>query len=82
MTVPISSDQMSFVKQLVSNGLFPTEQAAVSAAIDLLRLRQAREEQLRAELQPSLDSLDRGEGLELDEEGLDRFFDDLIAGRE
>jgi Arc/MetJ-type ribon-helix-helix transcriptional regulator len=73
---------MSFVKELVSSGLFPTEEAVVNAAVDLLRSRQSRDERLRAELQPSLDRLDRGEGLELDDEGLDRFFDDLIAGRD
>lgn len=82
MTVPISSDRLSFVRDLVTSGDFQSEEAVVNAAIDLLRLRTQHEANLRSQLQPALDRLAAGEGLELDDEGLDRFFDDLLAEKD
>lgn len=49
----------------------------VSQAIRLLEERQRRIEELRREIQPALERLDRGEGIELDEDGLDAFFEDV-----
>jgi hypothetical protein len=37
------------------------------------------DEELRRLLAPALERLDRREGLELDDEGLDRFFEQLLA---
>lgn len=44
----------------------------------LLQQRQRRIEELRREIQPALDRLDRGEGIEIeDEDGLRLFFEDI-----
>ena len=41
--------------------------------------RQRRIEELRREIQPALERLDRGEGIELDDAELDAFFEDIKA---
>jgi len=61
---------------MIGSGAFPTEAAVVGEA---LRLLQERLDRLRQELQPALDRLDRGEGIELDDQSLDAFFEDIRA---
>jgi antitoxin ParD1/3/4 len=79
MIVEIPPDLQQFVHQVIDNGSFKSETEVVGQALRLLQQRQQKIEELRREIQPALDQLDRGEGIELDEEGLDAFFEDIKA---
>jgi putative addiction module CopG family antidote len=79
MNVEIPPDLQQFVHQAIVSGEFKSESEVVSKSLRLMAERQRRIEELRREIQPALDRLDRGEGLELDEEGLDAFFEDIKA---
>jgi antitoxin ParD1/3/4 len=79
MTVEIPPDLQQFVDQVVSTGGYKSEAEVVGEALKLLQQRQQRIEELRREIQPALDGLDRGEGIELDEDELDAFFEDIKA---
>jgi antitoxin ParD1/3/4 len=79
MTVEIPPDLQQFVHQVVDAGSYKSEAEVVGEALRLLQDRQRRIEELRREIQPALDRLDRGEGIELDDEGLDAFFEETKA---
>jgi antitoxin ParD1/3/4 len=79
MTVEIPPELQQFIHQVIDNGSFKSETEVVGQALRLLQQRQQKIEELRREIQPALDQLDRGEGIELDEEGLDAFFEDIKA---
>ncbi len=78
MTVEIPSEFQRFVNQVIGSGSYQTESEVVGDALRLLQQRRQRIEELRREIQPALDRLDRGEGIELkNEEELDAFFEDI-----
>ncbi len=79
MTVEIPSDFQQFVHSVIDAGSYKNETEVVGEALRLLQERQRRIEELRREIQPALDQLDRGEGIELDDAGLDAFFEDIKA---
>jgi antitoxin ParD1/3/4 len=79
MTVEIPSEFQQFVHTVIDAGSFKNEAEVVGQSLRLLRERQQRIEELRREIQPALDRLDRGEGIELDDAGLDAFFEDIKA---
>jgi Arc/MetJ-type ribon-helix-helix transcriptional regulator len=59
-------------------GLYSSENDVLLEAMRLLRDRDAHLRQFKAQLQTRLDGLNRGEGIELeDDEALRRFFDDV-----
>ena len=64
MTDPESLDQ--FVEQQLKSGKFTSRDEMVNEGLRLLQERERKIKELRAEIQPALDSLDRGEGEELD----------------
>ena len=80
MTVPISPERHSFLQDLVVSGAFVNEEAAVNAAVDLLR-REQEDACIRAALQPAIEQLERGEYIELDRDGLRALRDEIIARR-
>jgi antitoxin ParD1/3/4 len=84
MTVEIPPDLQQFVHQVIDNGSFKSENEVVGQALRLLQQRQQKIEELRREIQPALDQLDRGEGIQIkDEEELRLFFEDIKKrGRE
>lgn len=57
MTINLSSEMDQFVKELVSTGKYPSEQAAVAEGLRLLMSK----EQLKAELDKAIRQLDNGE---------------------
>lgn len=79
MTVEISADLQQFVHQVIDNGIYKNENDVVDQALRLLQQRQKKIEELKREVQPALDELDRGEGIELDENELDAFFENIKA---
>ena len=79
MTIDIPADLQQFVHNAIDAGSYKNETEVVGEALRLLQERQRRIEALRREIQPALDRLDRGEGIELDDAGLDAFFEDIEA---
>jgi putative addiction module CopG family antidote len=75
MTVEIPPEFTQFVSGAIDRGAFRSESEVVSAALRLLRDREQRLEELRKEIRPALERLDRGEGIHLDDAGLDAFFE-------
>jgi antitoxin ParD1/3/4 len=57
MTINLPSDMDQFVKELVTTGKYPSEQAAVAEGLRLLMSK----EQLKAELAKAIHQLDNGE---------------------
>jgi antitoxin ParD1/3/4 len=56
MTINLPSDMDQFVKELVTTGKYPSEQAAVAEGLRLLMSR----EQLKAEIAKGIRDLDEG----------------------
>lgn len=79
MTIEIPSDLQQFVHTVIDAGSYKDEAEVVGQALRLLQERQRRIDELRCEVQPALDRLDRGEGIELDDAGLDAFLEDIKA---
>jgi antitoxin ParD1/3/4 len=77
MTVQIPPELQQFVDRAVANGLYGSQTEVVGEALRLLQERERRREELRAELNPALERLDRGEGIQLDEDSLDGFSEDV-----
>lgn len=79
MTVEIPPELEQFVRNVVDRGIFNSESEVIGEALRLLQERQGRLEQLREEIKPALERLDRGEGIQLDDDSLGEFFDDVKA---
>lgn len=79
MVIDLPTDLTQYVQDQVVAGSYHSESEVVSAALRLMRDRRERLEYVRREIQPALDSLDRGEGIELDEDSLPTFFDEIIS---
>jgi putative addiction module CopG family antidote len=77
MTIEIPSEYQQFVREMIGSGTYHTEAEVVGEALQLLKDRQERLEHLRQDIQPALERLDRGEGIELDDQSLDQFFEDI-----
>jgi len=77
-TFPPESQQ--FVQQELAKGKYQSEEELVLEAVRFLRESHLRLERLREGLQTRLDCLDRGHGIELEnEEALGTFFDQIEA---
>jgi antitoxin ParD1/3/4 len=72
MVINLPPDLDLFVRQAVATGVYESEEAVVIAGLRLLQERMRRLEELREELRPALESLDRGEGIPLDIEDIIR----------
>ncbi len=70
----LNPENAAFVREEVSLGHFASATAAINAGVELLR----RQAALRQKLQHSLAQLDSGEFTEYDDEGLDRYFAELL----
>ncbi len=80
LTVNLPPEVERFLRQVVATGEYRDEQAVVLEAIRLLRDRDARRQQLRTDIQEAIQSVDRGEGIELEgKEATRSFFDELEA---
>ena len=78
MSETFPADLQQFVREELATGRYPSELDLVVDAVRLLREARAREEDLRAEIQARVASLERGEAIELpDDEALERFFDEI-----
>lgn len=77
MILPIPSDLEQFVQQEVASGRYSSPEEVVSAGLRMLRDSEAHREQLRREIQRRVDRLEGGEHIELDDESLGTFFDEI-----
>lgn len=81
MSLELSPESLEYVQQQVALGNYPSEQAALDAAVDALRKRECKIEELRAMLQPAIDEMDRGEGTPFDAEEIKRLGRERLAAR-
>ena len=72
-------DLEDFIRQELARGKYQSEADLVAEAVRLLRERERRLEELRKEIQPALEALDRGEYTEYDETSLRDMFEDVKA---
>ena len=75
----IPSDLEQFVQQQVATGQYHSQDEVVIAGLQILREVKCRQATLREQVQVGIDQLDRGEGIELDQNELRAFFDDIQA---
>ena len=78
MIQSLPTDIQHFIHSQVSAGRFPTEEAVVVRAVELLREREDDYQRLRADIQARLAAVDAGDYIELNgDEELAAFFEDL-----
>ena len=75
----IPSDLEQFVQQQVATGQYHSQEEVVVAGLQILREVKSRQAALREDIQVGIDQLDRGEGIELSQDELRAFFDDIQA---
>lgn len=78
MNIEIREDQVKFIQNLIDNGDYQNETEVIVAALKLLKKRQDTMQYLRNEIDPALKSLERGEGVVMNEDELDTFFEDIV----
>jgi antitoxin ParD1/3/4 len=79
----IPSDLEQFVNEQVAAGEYRSQDEVVVAGLQILREVKRRQAAFREQVQVGIDQLDRGEGIELSQDELRAFFDDVQArGRE
>ena len=76
MSVSIPSEFSQFVDELVAGGAYPSQSAVVQDALRLLKQRQQRFNELKAEIEIGIREGDRGEASELD---VEQFLTELNA---
>ena len=79
MPASIPPEIEQYVEQVVATGRYESAEQAVREAFRLLQEKDRRFESLRTDVKAGFDQLDRGEGIELDDDGLRDFFDDIQA---
>jgi Arc/MetJ-type ribon-helix-helix transcriptional regulator len=75
MFAGLTAENADFLRDQVAAGEFGNDSEAMNAAVALLRRRAA----LKAKLRRSAEQLENGDYIDLDDEGLDRFFDELFT---
>jgi Arc/MetJ-type ribon-helix-helix transcriptional regulator len=78
MATELTPDNESFIQQEIAVGAFQTREDAIEAGVALLKKRR----ELIDRLAESRRQLDEGEYVEFDDEGLRKFFEELIAKAE
>lgn len=79
MTSTIPPEFRQFVEQELASGRYRSADELVSEGLRLVRERERRRKELREKVRIGLDQLDRGEGIELDDESLGPFLDEIEA---
>jgi putative addiction module CopG family antidote len=82
MVISVPADLDAFVHQAVSTGGYESEEAVVVTALRLLQERDRGIEELREELRPALEELDRGGGQPLDIEDVIRRGHERLAKKQ
>jgi antitoxin ParD1/3/4 len=74
MSTVLPPEFENYVHEAVAAGRYRSTDDAVQEALRLLRDRDCQVKQLRQEVRAGFDELDRGEGIECDDAGLDAVF--------
>lgn len=79
----LPTDLAEFVERELQSGKYTSEEELICEALRLLRERERRKDDLREEILPALDRLDRGEGKIYNEDELRQMAEDVkIRGRQ
>ena len=70
MTISVSPELQSLVEEQLATGQFESADAVLRAGLELLQQHNRRIDELRKEILPALERLDRGEGVPLDMEAI------------
>ncbi|MCL4693572.1 MAG: type II toxin-antitoxin system ParD family antitoxin, partial [Candidatus Hydrogenedentes bacterium] len=83
MNINLGTQWEAFVAENIKSGRYLSASEVVRDGLRLLQekeqLRQLRMDELRRNVKEGLESLDRGECLELDENGVKQYLDDVNA---
>lgn len=80
MSTALPSDLQQFVAQELAAGHYASEEELVASAVRRLRDNEERIREIKDEIQRRIDSLDRGEGVELNsDEEMEQYLDDIWA---
>jgi Arc/MetJ-type ribon-helix-helix transcriptional regulator len=80
MSYAFTGELQQLVQSELAKGTFASEDELLLVALRAFRQRERDFEQLRSEVQSRIESLDRGEGIELDgDEELRAFIDEIKA---
>jgi antitoxin ParD1/3/4 len=82
MALSMPADLNAFVQQAIAAGVYESEEAVLVAGLRLLQEREKHIDELREELRPALEELDRGEGKQLDIEDVIRRGQERLANRQ
>ena len=78
LSISVPADLARFVEQSLASGRYGSTTDVVIDGLTLLKERERCRDELRSEIMPSLERLDRGEGIDLaSDDDLDRFFDEI-----
>ncbi len=76
MTSTIPPEFRQFVEQELASGRYRSAEELISEGLKLVQERDRRRQAIREQVKIGLDQLDRGEGIELDDESLGPFLDE------
>ncbi|MBI3465730.1 MAG: type II toxin-antitoxin system ParD family antitoxin [Planctomycetes bacterium] len=79
MSSVVPPEFQQFVQEQIVSGRYHSADEVVSNGPRLLQERERRLQELRAEIQPALDELDRGDAIDVDDEGLRVLFDEIMS---
>lgn len=81
--ISLTNEQDAFVEQVVKKGEYQNASEAIRDALRALQQRRREDElklkSLRAQIKAGVDALDRGEFVEIDDTGLESYFDRLTS---
>jgi antitoxin ParD1/3/4 len=81
--ISLTPEQDAFVEKVVKSGEYQNASEAVRDALRVLQQRRQEDalklKALRMQIKAGVDDLERGDYVEVDEEGLDKFFEGLTA---
>ena len=79
MATVIPADLEQFVQEAVASGRYQSPDEVIADGLRLLRDSNREWQRLRAEVQERIARMERGEVIELDDDSLESFFDDIAA---
>ena len=80
----LGPEDEAYVEEALKSGRYASRAEVLHEGLGQLRLHEARQARFEAEIQKGLDSLDRGEGIPLEQafDELDAYIDELAKQRE
>ncbi|NQU19759.1 MAG: type II toxin-antitoxin system ParD family antitoxin [Candidatus Nealsonbacteria bacterium] len=79
MSTSLPPEIQQYVEQVVATGRYESAEQVVREAFRLLQEQDRAFASLQTDVKKGFDQLERGEGIELDDQGLREFFDDVQA---